>query len=140
YEPAADDLAAAVALVQSRADEWGLDPDKIGVIGFSAGSMASIQLIEDYEEASLLGHVGLIYPPMWLSIEGGPRPDLFFAIAVDDPLFARNDLSMVQAWLGESDAVEFHLYSGGGHGFGMRPQGATSDLWIDQYLAWLASR
>ncbi|MEM5518567.1 dienelactone hydrolase family protein [Henriciella sp. AS95] len=140
YEPAADDLAAAIALVQSRADEWGLAPDQIGVIGFSAGAMASIQLIEDYEEASALAHVGLIYPPMWLSIEGGPRPDLFFAIAVDDPLFARNDLSMVQAWLKQSDDVEFHLYSGGGHGFGMRPQGTTSDLWIEQYLAWLAAR
>lgn len=137
YEPAADDLAAALNLVHTRAADWGLDPDEIGVIGFSAGSMASIQLIEDYEEAALLAHVGLIYPPMWLSIEGGPRPDLFFAIAANDPLFAGNDLSMVQAWLKQSDAVEFHLYSGGGHGFGMRPQGTTSDLWIEQYLAWL---
>lgn len=140
HEPAADDLAAAVQLVHDRAGEWGLNPDEIGVIGFSAGSMASIQLIEDYEEASLLDHVGLIYPPMWLSIESGPRPDLFFGIAVDDPLFVANDLSMVQAWLDESDDVEFHLYSGGAHGFGMRPQGTTSDRWIDQYLAWLAVR
>jgi hypothetical protein len=46
-------------------------------------------------------------------------------------------LALPDAWIKESPKVEFHLYSGGSHGFGMRPQGTTSDLWISQYKAWL---
>lgn len=138
HPPAVEDLAAAVALVRANADEWEIDEDAIGVVGFSAGSRTAIRLLEHHDEAQLLDHVGLIYPPMTQTVGEGPRPDLFLAIAVDDPLFTQGGLNLVEKWLEESPAVEFHLYSGGSHGFGMRPMGTTSDLWIDQYLAWLA--
>jgi len=138
HQPAADDLAAAVAMVRDNAAQWQLDRDAIGVIGFSAGSRTAIRLLENHQEAQLLDHVALIYPPMTQTVAEGPRPDLFLAIAADDPLFRQGGLNLVANWLEESPAVEFHLYSGGSHGFGMRPMGTTSDLWIDQYLAWLA--
>ncbi len=138
HPPAVDDLAAAVTLVRERAAEWQLDPDAVGVVGFSAGSRTAIRLLENHPQAAQLDHVGLIYPPMTQTVGLGPRPDLFLAIAVDDPLFRQGGLNLLEHWLEESQAVEFHLYSGGSHGFGMRPQGTTSDLWIDQYLAWLA--
>lgn len=138
HPPAVADLAAAVNVVRQRSGEWQLDPDAIGVIGFSAGSRTTIRLLENAPEAAGLDHVALIYPPMVNTIAPGPRPDLFMAIAVDDPLFRQGGLAMVESWLAESPAVEFHLYSGGAHGFGMRPQGTTSDGWIEDYLAWLA--
>lgn len=139
HPPAVEDLAAAIRWVHERSGEWNYDPGSIGVVGFSAGSRTAIRLLENQpEEAALLDHVGLIYPPMLNPVGPGPRPDMFLAIAVDDPLFTQGGLGLVQSWLNESAAVEFHLYSGGSHGFGMRPQGTTSDLWIDQYLAWLA--
>jgi len=137
HAPAVDDLAAAITLVQSRAGEWQLDPQAIGVVGFSAGSRTAIRLIEQRAEAAALDHVGLIYPPMINAVEGGVRPDMFMAIAADDPLFRQGGMTLFNHWLEESQAVELHLYSGGSHGFGMRPNGTTSDLWIDQYLAWL---
>ena len=136
--PAVDDLAAAVAVVSSRAAEWKLDPKQIGAIGFSAGSRTLIRLIEQKKEAALLHHVGLIYPPMTQTVTGGPRPPLFLAIAAGDPLFKQGGLKLVDTWLKESNAVEFHLYYGGEHGFGMMPKGTTSDRWIDQYIDWLA--
>jgi acetyl esterase/lipase len=138
HPPAVDDLAAAIDLVRARAEDWELDPDAVGVIGFSAGSRTAIRLLEHHPQAGLIDHVALIYPPMMQTIAPGPRPDLFMAIAVDDPLFRQGGLAMLDSWLAESPAVEFHLYAGGSHGFGMRPQGTTSDLWIEQYLAWLA--
>lgn len=138
HPPAVEDLAAAIDLVRARAEDWQLDPDAVGVIGFSAGSRTAIRLLENHPQAALIDHVGLIYPPMVQTIAPGPRPALFMAIAVDDPLFRQGGLAMLDSWLAESQAVEFHLYSGGSHGFGMRPQGTTSDAWIDQYLAWLA--
>jgi acetyl esterase/lipase len=136
--PAVDDLAAAVSVVSVRAAEWKLDPKQIGAIGFSAGSRTLIRLLEQRKEAALLAHVGLIYPPMTQTVTGGPRPPLFLAIAAHDPLFKQGGLKLVDSWLHESDAVEFHLYYGGEHGFGMMPKGTTSDHWIDQYLDWLA--
>jgi acetyl esterase/lipase len=140
HAPAVDDLAAALKLVSTGAATWKVDPAQIGVIGFSAGSRTAIRLIEGRPEAKLARHISLIYPPMTQTIAGGPRPPLFMAIAVDDPLFKQGGLNMIDQWLKESSQTEFHLYSGGKHGFGMRPQGTTSDNWIDHYLSWLAKQ
>jgi len=135
--PAVDDLAAAIFHVRDHAGDYGIDPARLGVVGFSAGSRTAIRLIEHHAEAALLENVALIYPPMLHSVGTGPRPPLFLAIAADDPLFRQGGLSLVNQWLSESPRVEFHLYSGGSHGFGMRPAGTTSDLWFSQYVAWL---
>jgi acetyl esterase/lipase len=140
YPPAVDDLAAAIRLVSTSGAKWKIDPAQIGVIGFSAGSRTAIRVIEQRPEAKLLRHNALIYPPMVNPVTGGPRPPLFLAIAVDDPLFRQGGLALVEAWLKESAKTEFHLYSGGSHGFGMRRIGTTSDHWIDQYLAWLGTQ
>lgn len=135
--PAVDDLAAAVRMVHGEAAKRGLDPAQIGVVGFSAGARTTIRLLEWKDEAKLAENVALIYPPMTQVVKGGPRPPLFLAIAVDDPLFRQGKLDLLSTWLAESEKTEFHLYSGGSHGFGMGIKGATSDLWIDQYIAWL---
>lgn len=134
---AVDDLAAALTLIHGEAAARGLDPAKIGVVGFSAGSRTAIRLVEQKGEARFTENVALIYPPMTQTVKGGPRPPLFLAIAVDDPLFVQGGLGLLQSWLGESPKVEAHLYSAGSHGFGMAIKGTTSDLWIDQYIAWL---
>ncbi len=135
--PAVDDLAATLRMVRDEANKRGLDAGKIGVVGFSAGSRTTIRLLEGKDEAKIAENVALIYPPMTQTVKPGPRPPLFLAIAADDPLFKQGKLGLVTNWLGESEKVEFHLYSGGSHGFGMGIKGTTSDLWIDQYIAWL---
>lgn len=137
HPPAVEDLANAITAITADAEMWGIDPAHIGVIGFSAGSRTAIRLLESKPEAERLDHVALIYPPMAAEVAPGPRPDLFLAIATDDPLFRQGRLGMLSAWLEESEAVEAHFYSGGSHGFGMFPRGTTSDLWADQYIAWL---
>lgn len=136
--PAVDDLASALTVVSKRAAEWKLDPAQIGAIGFSAGSRTLIRLIEQKGEAAQLRHAALVYPPMTQTVNGGPRPPLFLAIAAGDPLFKQGGLKLVDNWLKQSDRVEFHLYYAGEHGFGMMPKGTTSDRWIDQYIDWLA--
>lgn len=131
---AVDDLAAALTHVAGRG---GGGTAKPSVIGFSAGSRATIRMIEGKAEAALAGDVALIYPPMTQTLTGGPRPPMFLAIAVDDPLFVQGGLKLLSSWMAESPRVEAHLYSAGSHGFGMNAKGTTSDLWIDQYVAWL---
>lgn len=138
--PAVDDLATAIQHVRANAAQWQINPAKVDVVGFSAGSRTAIRLMETKREAGLIAGVGLIYPPMTETVTAGPRPPLFLAIAADDPLFKQGGLNLLQNWLTESPKVEFHLYSGGSHGFGMRANGSTSDLWSGQYLAWLERR
>ena len=134
---AVDDLADALRMVQDGATRWGVDPGHIGVVGFSAGARTTIRLIEQKPEAAFAETVALIYPPMSRAVTGGPRPPMFLAIAADDPLFKQGGLDLPAAWLKQNPQMEFHLYAGGSHGFGMKPHGTTSDLWIGQYLAWL---
>jgi acetyl esterase/lipase len=137
HTPAVDDLAAALKLLASRSAEWGVDPQQMGVIGFSAGARTAIRLLENHPEASLAQHVALIYPPMSHTVKKGPRPPLFLAIAADDPLFNNGAMALPEAWYRQSSNIEFHLFSGGGHGFGSRPSGSTSDRWMANYLNWL---
>lgn len=134
---AVEDLTTALQLVHAEAAARGLDPARIGVIGFSAGSRTAIRLLEEKAEAKLAENVALIYPPMTQTVKAGPRPPMFLGVAVDDPLFIQGGLALLQSWMKESPKVEVHLYSGGSHGFGMAIKGTTSDLWIDQYIAWL---
>lgn len=134
---AVDDLAASLDLVRQRAAEWRIDATRIHVIGFSAGARTSVRMLEQKSQAAQARSIALMYPPMSQTASGGPRPPLFLGIAADDPLFRQGGLNLVAEWLKQSTNVEFHLYSGGGHGFGMRPQGTTSDHWIEHYLSWL---
>lgn len=137
---AIDDLAATIRLVRSRASEWQIDARQIGAIGFSAGGDMLVRLIERKPEAVQLHEVALLYPPMFKVGGVDPRPPLFLAAAGDDPLFRQAGLSLVEGWLKQDKRVEFHLYANGGHGFGMRAQGTTSDGWFDQYLTWLKAQ
>jgi acetyl esterase/lipase len=67
-------------------------------------------------------------------------PPLFAAVAADDSLLAHRSLPIVSAWQAKGRPVELHLYETGGHGFGARGQGTSSDIWFDNLLHWLRSR
>lgn len=135
---AVDDLERAHAYVRAHAADYGIDAARVGVIGFSAGARTAIRYLEQKGLAESLENAALIYPPMDSPAEGGTRPPVFMAIAVDDPLFAQGGLTLVEHWLEESRALELHLYFGGGHGFGtMGGKGTTSETWLASYLTWL---
>jgi acetyl esterase/lipase len=62
---------------------------------------------------------------------------MFVALASDDPLFNKQGFGLVESWQKAGGAVELHYYSGGSHGFGSHKKDTTSDLWFDQYMAWM---
>src|SRR5262249_55584659 len=132
------DGQAAVALVRSRAKEWHIDPNRVGMVGFSAGAMTALQVtLADNPHPDF---VGLIYGPMTPVTLPAKAPPVFFATGSDDPLFGNSGLGIVESWKKAGAPVELHVYEKGGHGFGMRHQNTTSDLWFDQFAAWLRSR
>ena len=131
----------AIVYVRQHAGEWGISPNRIGMIGFSAGgTLAGVSAFDTARE-SRLDFVAPIYayvPPFVPKTAQKDAPPLFVAAASDDELhLVPMSLDMYSKWLAAGRSAEIHIYSRGGHGFGMNPQHQPSDTWIDRFGDWL---
>lgn len=135
------DAQTALNLVRDKADAWGYDSDKIGMVGFSAGAMTTLGVSTATDKAAPKpDFIGYIYGPMVAIDLPDELPPMFNAIAADDPLFMGQGFGLVEAWQATGAPVELHYYQNGGHGFGSYKRGATADLWFDQFMAWMDTR
>lgn len=134
--PQIADARAAFALVRSRADTWGVDPQRIGMVGFSAGAMLTLATTLAGEDARP-AFIGNIYGPLAPLDVPADAPPLFVAIAADDGLFADGGFGLIERWRAARRPVEFHLYEQGGHGFGMYRKPTTSTGWFDAFASWM---
>ena len=130
------DARAAVRLIRARAGEWRVDPKRIGMIGFSAGAMTTMVTALSAPDTRL-AFIAPIYGSMEAVTVPKDAPPLFAVLAADDPLFARKGLGLIDSWQQAGRPVEFHLYQGGGHGFGLGKPGTTSPGWFDAFTRWL---
>jgi acetyl esterase/lipase len=137
---ALDDAQQALRMVRNRATEWSVDPKRVGMIGFSAGAMTTLATALRNDAAARADFIGVIYGPLNTVQVPQPTPPLFVAIAADDPLLGGGDFGLIKAWREAKAPVELHYYERGGHGFGMRHQSTTSDLWAEQFHAWMKAR
>jgi acetyl esterase/lipase len=133
-----EDATAAFKLVRARAKEWNVDPNRIGMVGFSAGAgttmAATLQSTENKP-----AFIAPIYGAQ-VAVEVPPdAPPMFVALAADDPLFGNNEYGLITAWKKAGRPVEFHLYQNGGHGFGLGNPPKTSTGWFPQFILWLES-
>lgn len=129
---------AALALVRSQAGRWGVDRNRVGMVGFSAGAMTALDIIRKATPATMPAFVGSIYGPMEAFPVPAAAPPLFAALADDDTLFARKGFGLVTSWEAAGKPVEFHLYQKGGHGFGMGAKDTTTSGWLETFRTWLA--
>jgi len=135
---ALEDATAAFKLVRKRAKEWKVDPERLGMVGFSAGAGTTMAATLQSRENK---------PAFIAPIYGGQKavdvppdaPPMFVALAADDPLFGNNEYGLITAWKKAGRPVEFHLYQNGGHGFGLGNKGKTSTGWFPQFILWLDS-
>jgi acetyl esterase/lipase len=147
------DMQRAVRLVRSRAAEWGVDPTKIGVGGFSAGGeLAQLTAIKNdsgrADAADPVERVSsrpdfqvLIYPGKSHLIQPvAGNPPAFMAAGFDD----RADIAvgLAEAYLRFKKAgvqAELHIYAKSGHGFGLRPEraGQSHQEWPVQLVSFL---
>lgn len=134
--PQIADARAAFALIRRRANEWRVDPDRIGMVGFSAGAMLTMATTLAGQDAKP-AFIGNIYGPVAPVSVPADAPPLFVALAADDPLFTDSGFGLVDAWKSAKRPVEFHLYEQGGHGFGMYQKTTTSTGWFDAFARWL---
>jgi acetyl esterase/lipase len=123
--PQIADTRAAFELVRSRSKEWKIDPDKVGMIGFSAGAMLTLSTTL-YANDVNPAFIGIIYGPLSAVKVPDNAPPMFVALAADDPLFGKGGFGLIESWKTAKKAVEFHLFEQGGHGFGMYQKETTS--------------
>ncbi|WP_057935650.1 alpha/beta hydrolase [Algoriphagus resistens] len=130
-----EDAEAAYAMILDRAEEWGVDTKRLGMIGFSAGAGLTMHCTLN-SELMKLAFIGPIYGGMGPVEVPEDAPAMFNVIATDDFLF-RGQFGVVDSWYKAGIPVEFHLYQNGGHGFGLGNPDRTSNRWFDAFMYWL---
>lgn len=150
-----DDTQRAIRVIKSRAQEWGLHPDRIGVMGFSAGGeLAALAALRHdttksaaSDEADRLSarpaFQALIYPAIPSGMQlSKDMPPAFLACGEND----RTNISqgLPELYLAMKKAgmsAELHVYAKVGHGFGLRAQTKSpSQLWIERFHEWMGAQ
>jgi acetyl esterase/lipase len=148
------DAYRAMRLVRSRAKEWNIDPNRVGMLGFSAGgevvSLVAYGSGEGDPNAPdpvdrLNGKPNfqmLVYPGPLGIPETVPAdaPPVFLLVANDDRGAARVIFNLLQKYREAGVPVEAHIYARGGHAFNMgnRSKLATLKTWPQRMADWLA--
>jgi acetyl esterase/lipase len=140
---AAADGRQAVRLVRSRAKEWGIAPDRIGIMGFSAGGYVAATVALEHDTESRPNFAAPIYGVIFSDVTApADAPPLFLALADDDKTVppVANSIRLYTAWKKAQIPAELHIYSKGGHGFGMRKTPLPVGTWTDRFREWLGDQ
>jgi acetyl esterase/lipase len=160
---ALQDGQRAFGMLRHRAKEWGLDPKRLGVLGFSAGAHLSAVLssgsgeraypaVDEADQASYRPDFTILIYPAYLTVkENGDKiapdvqvttntPPTFLAAAEDDPVRMENALFYTLALKQSKIPVELHIYPPGGHGYGLRPASDLVTTWPERAAEWMRSR
>jgi acetyl esterase/lipase len=155
----------AVSLVRSKAGEWGIDPNRIGIVGFSAGGHLAVMTatyfdkrayepIDDIDKVSCRPNFAVAVYPGYLLPEDtetdvlapyiripAETPPIFLVHASDDPESGpEHSVAMYLALKRARVPAELHVYAAGGHGFGVRKSSQPCSTWTDRCIDWLRSQ
>ncbi len=147
------DAYRAMRLVRSRAKEWKIDPNRLGMMGFSAGGevVASIAYQAGEGNASALDRIDrlngkpnfqiLIYPaPLWIPDKvPANAPPVFLLTAFDDPCCSESVIRLLQNYYQAGISAEAHIYAQGSHAFGMGQKSnlQTINTWSQRLVDWM---
>lgn len=138
---AVNDALTAMSYVRSHAQEYDIDPNKIGFIGFSAGGSLSMGLAYNCTEKNRPDFITFVYPwmlpmPIQKPKKNAP-PALIICASNDSESITKGSIELYKSWYDEGLSVGLHMYSKGSHGFGMRNKGLASDTWIERFYDWM---
>jgi acetyl esterase/lipase len=137
-----EDGRQAIRFLRQHAAELGIDPNRIGIMGFSAGGGIAINAVLEHDSLSRPDFAAGIYPGYRI-VTPVPEdaPPLFIAIADDDKAVAPiSSARLYEAWHKAGKPVELHIFASGGHGFGMLKPNLLPDPWIDLFKNWMVSQ
>jgi acetyl esterase/lipase len=153
------DAQRALSLTRSRAKQWGLDPNRIGILGFSAGGETAARTavqqgqrlyepVDDADQTSCAADFAvLIYPAGIAEADGALKaeysvdsqtPPMFFVHAADDNVSCLHSVALFTALKKANVPAELHIFTTGGHGYGLRPTDEAVTRWPDRAAGWLA--
>ena len=130
----------AVKVVRAHAAGWGISPNRLVFMGFSAGGM--ITELTAIRPDSRPDYAAPIYGATFPDVPPIPQglPPFYMAMAQDDTLAGPYIVGFYEALKAAGYKPEFHIYSSGGHGWGLRRQGKASDHWIEDFYNWLEAQ
>ena len=134
---AAADGAQAVRHVRASAADLAIDPQRIGLLGFSAGAFVATAVALSADLGARPDFVAPIYGG---NVEGAvpsDAPPLFTVVAGDDPITFDTTVDTYRAWRDAGRPAELHVYGTGGHGFGTHTLGIPADRWMDRLGDWM---
>ena len=157
---ALQDAQRALGLVRQHAADWGVDPNRIGVLGFSAGAHLAAALsthfnqrlyppIDAADQAGCRPDFAVIVYPGYLALADknfAPNPDIvptektppqFIVQAEDDPVHVENATVYFMALKNAKVPAELHIYAQGGHGYGLRRTELPVTSWPESVEVWL---
>ncbi len=133
-----DDGRQAIKYVRQHASELGIKPDKIGIVGFSAGAMLAANIILFHDELSRPNLVASIYGGGLTSNIHQPMP-LYLCSPVNDIFPADNLFKMHKNWKSKNVPVDLHLIYDARHGDGLQYNGKAWNEWIDNLFNFMKS-
>lgn len=136
---AAADGEQAVRHVRANAARYGVKPDRIGLMGFSAGGAVTVWTMLANKADARPDFAAAIYPGLLPDPIAAPgkAPPLFVAVADDDKLSRADSARLDAAWRAAGARSELVTFPAGGHGFGMKRQDKPSDAWTGRMQAWM---
>ena len=162
YLPALQDAQRAMSLVRSRAGEWNIDAERIGMLGFSAGGhltaatctnfdKRAYEPIDAIDQVSCRPDFGVVIYPGGVVQHGSSElsPEIrvskqtspmFIVQANDDPVNSDNSAYLYLALKHAGVPAELHIYATGGHGFGLRKSDKPCSTWPQRCEEWLKGR
>jgi acetyl esterase/lipase len=150
-----------VSFVRSKAKEWGINPDRVGIMGFSAGGHLTVatctnfdkrayEPIDAVDQISCRPDFGVAIYPGGVIVKGSQgelapeiriskqMPPMFIAQATDDP-GSDNSAYLYLALKHAGVPAELHMYTKGGHGFGLKPSDKPCATWPQRCEEWMRS-
>jgi acetyl esterase/lipase len=148
------DAGRAMRMVRSRAKEWGVDPARIGFMGFSAGGEVAALMETRFDAgndsssdpidrtSSRPDFAVVVYPGFRPGTITVPKdaPQTFLVCADDDRSHVVTTVNLYLDLEKQGVSSEMHIYAGGGHGFGMKESPLPVATWPDRLMQWMADR
>lgn len=132
------DATQAIRYLRAHTAQFGIAPDRIGMIGFSAGAITTMGAVMNEAAADRPNFAAPIYGAMDDKAPPAGGPPLFIAVTQDDAAVpATESLKIYASWTAAGLPAELHVYEKGGHGFGMRKLNLPVDGWMAAFEVWM---
>jgi acetyl esterase/lipase len=152
------DAQRALSLLRRYSYRWNIDPDRVGVLGFSAGGQVAARTalakgermyppIDDSDQRSCVANFAVLVYPAWLANDAGQlhddvivdsqAPPMFLVHAFNDRVSCLSSVALFTALEKANVPAELHIFADGGHGYGIRQTDLPVTRWPKLAANWL---